>query len=190
MRLSKAEAAKNRARIVSEGARLLRDRGIEGVGVDAVAEAAGLTHGGVYSHFESKDALAAAAVGYALQASMTEWLGLIEGLEPQVAFGQLAKAYVSRTHRDNPGAGCAIAALGVEALRGNDVLRAVLAQGTVDFIAILETVSSKASGDDKRKDAIVHAAMMIGAVVMARAANSDQKLSAEILKAVRAELTG
>ena len=80
MRISKEKAAENREKVVAAAAKLFRERGLEGVGVDALAEAAGLTHGAVYSHFKSKDELAAEAVRQALHQSMSEWLALTEGL--------------------------------------------------------------------------------------------------------------
>jgi len=81
MRITKEKAAQNRARIVAAAARLFREEGLAGVGIDAVAAAAGLTHGAVYSHFDSKEALAAAAVSHALADSMAGWLALTEGLD-------------------------------------------------------------------------------------------------------------
>ena len=104
MRISKEKAAENREKVVAAAAKLFRERGLEGVGVDALAEAAGLTHGAVYSHFKSKDELAAEAVRQALHQSMGEWLALTEGLAGAEAFEKLLKVYVSRSHRDHPAA--------------------------------------------------------------------------------------
>lgn len=188
MRITRQKAAENREKVVAAAATLFRERGLEGVGVDAVAEAAGLTHGAVYSHFKSKNELAAEAVRQALHQSMDEWLALTTGLAGADAFEKLLKVYVSRTHRDHPEAGCSIAAIGGSAPRADDDLRDVFHEGVTQFIGILTSVSGGATAADTRRIAIARAAAMVGALVMARAASADRGLSDEILKSVRAEL--
>ncbi len=91
MRISKEKAAQNRARMVTAAARLFRQGGLEGVGIDTVAAEAGLTHGAVYSHFNSKEELAVAAVSHALDESIGEWTTQIEGLDDPDAFEKLLK---------------------------------------------------------------------------------------------------
>jgi TetR/AcrR family transcriptional regulator, transcriptional repressor for nem operon len=188
MRITKEKAAENRENVIAAAARLFRERGLEGVGIDAVATEAGLTHGAIYSHFKSKDELAAAAIAQALQQSMAEWLALTEGLAGAEAFGKLLKVYVSRSHRDHPAAGCSIAAIGSDAPRAADDLRDVFRDGVAQLIDILILVSDGATAADRRRIAIARAAAMMGAVVMSRAAASDRGLSDEILKSVRTEL--
>jgi TetR/AcrR family transcriptional repressor of nem operon len=188
MRITKAKAAENRGKVIAAAATLLRERGLGGVGVDALADAAGLTHGAVYSHFKSKDELAAEAIREALRQSMNEWFALTRGLEGDEAFAKLLRAYVSRSHRDSPEAGCCIAAVGTDAARASDDLRDVFAEGVGEFIDVLASVSAGATAAEKRRKAIARAAAMAGAVVMARAASADPAFSDEILKSVRAEL--
>ncbi|MDQ8726955.1 TetR/AcrR family transcriptional regulator [Bradyrhizobium sp. LHD-71] len=188
MRISKEKAAANRDEVVVAAARLFRARGLDGVGVDAVAEAAGLTHGAVYSHFKSKNALAAQAVRQALHQSMREWLSLTEGPSATDAFEKLLKTYVSRSHRDHPEAGCSVAAIGADANRGDDDLREVFRDGVTQFIEVLAAVSPDATEVDRRRTAILRAAAMVGALVMSRAAAADKALSDEILAVVRRRL--
>jgi TetR/AcrR family transcriptional repressor of nem operon len=188
MRISREKAAENRDKVVAAAAKLFRERGLAGTGVDALAEEAGLTHGAVYSHFKSKDALAAAAVRQALHQSMDEWLGLTKGLAGAEAFERLLKAYVSRSHRDHPEDGCSVAAIGGDAPRSAAELREVLHEGVAQFIDVMTAVTDGATAADRRRAAITRAAAMLGAVVMARAAAADRSLSDEILKTVRAEL--
>jgi TetR/AcrR family transcriptional regulator, transcriptional repressor for nem operon len=188
MRISKEKAAENREKVVAAAAKLFRERGLEGTGIDALAEAAGLTHGAVYSHFKSKDELATEAVRQALHQSMAEWLALTEGLASAEAFEKLLKVYVSRSHRDHPAAGCSIAAIGSDAPRGAEALRDVFRDGVAQLIDILTSVSDGATPADRRRTAIARAAAMMGAVVMSRAAANDRALSDEILKSVRTEL--
>ena len=73
IRVSKTQQEKNRARVTAAAAKLLRERGIDGIGVDALAKAAGMTHGAVYSHFKDKDDLAAAALAQALAELAAQW---------------------------------------------------------------------------------------------------------------------
>lgn len=190
MRISREKALENREKVVAAAAKLFRERGLAGVGIDALAEAAGLTHGAVYSHFGSKDELAAEAVRAALHQSMTDWLALTRGLSRAEALERLLKSYVSRSHRDHPESGCSVAALGGEANRSADELRDTLADGVARFIDIMSAVSDGATAAQRRRKAIVDGAAMVGAIVMARASSSDRSLSDEILKSVRAGLVG
>src|SRR3569623_190041 len=104
MRVSKEQAAQNRERIIDEAARLFRERGVQGVGVDALGEAAGLTVGSLYSQFGSKDRLLAEAVTRAFQSFGAKF----EAIDNADAY--FAK-YLSAAHRDHPGDGCVVAAL-------------------------------------------------------------------------------
>ena len=107
MRITKEKAAENRERILTEAARLFRERGVSAVGMDALAEAVGMTHGSLYSQFDSKEHLAAEALGRAFDASAAKY----GGVETVSAY---VERYLSPRHRDTPGNGCAIATLGCE----------------------------------------------------------------------------
>jgi TetR/AcrR family transcriptional regulator, transcriptional repressor for nem operon len=121
MRVTKEKLAKNRARILTAAARLFRERGGQGAGIDALMQAAGFTHGSLYSHFGSKDALLAEALkcGFARAQSRT---ADIDSLESAVT------AYLSATHRDHPGSGCFMAAIGCEMPRQNRKVRTTFTQ--------------------------------------------------------------
>lgn len=188
MRISKADAEKNRTRLVDAAAKILREQGIEGVGVDALAKAAGVTHGGVYSHFKSKDDLAAAAVERALEVAAAEWREFVEAEGGADAFPRMIRSYVSRSHRDNPGSGCSITSLGAEATRGGKKLRDTFARGVSNLVEEMQKANPAETSAQAREQAIVNVATMIGAVVMSRAAAADLALSDEILKLVRREL--
>src|SRR5690349_714182 len=113
MRVSKEKAAENRTRILTEAARLFRERGLSGVGVDALTEAAGLTYGSLYSQFGSKERLAAEALAHALASSPAHRVSESE----ESALARFVSRYLSARHRDAPGHGCALAALGGEVPR-------------------------------------------------------------------------
>src|SRR5580698_9093461 len=99
MKVSREQAAENRELILTEAARLFRERGVQGVGVDALTEAAGLTHGSLYSRFGSKDNLLAESLrhGHAVSQSRA---AAVKSLTAAISM------YLSSSHRDNPGTGC------------------------------------------------------------------------------------
>src|SRR5256714_15571476 len=110
MKVSREQAAQNRDRIVEAAARLFRERGYEGIGVADLMKEAGLTHGGFYGHFSSKDDLIAEASARALAGSLAAFSELAEQA-PSDPLPAIASAYLSKTHRDKPGEGCLLAAL-------------------------------------------------------------------------------
>src|SRR3954451_12996235 len=181
MKVSREQALENRERIVEAAARRFRERGFEGIGVADLMKEAGLTHGGFYGHFSSKDDLIAEASKRALADSLALWSELADRAtgDPLPA---LAAAYLARTHRDNPGAGCVLAALGPDVSRqGPAGRRAVTGcvRSTVEFLTKL--VPGKPTVANRQK-AISMYATLVGAMVMARAVN-DRALSQEILDA-------
>ena len=117
MRVSKEKAAQNRENILTSAARLFREHGIGATGVDSITEDAGLTHGGLYSQFGSKEAIAAEAVRLALANSQHLWQRLAERKDGKKVFPTIVAQYLSAAHRDAAGRGCVIAALGSEIAR-------------------------------------------------------------------------
>ena len=176
MRVTQAKAAESRDRIVAAAARLFRERGIDGVGIDAIMEAAGLTHGGFYRHFRSKDDLAAEAVG----------LVLPRGTAPADDLAGYAARYLSVAHRDDPGRGCVMAALGCDAARGGAGVRRRFAQLVSAQVARFVPWFGGPDRPDARTRAIAGLSAMVGALVLARAVD-DPALSEEILAAVRGQ---
>ncbi|MGG5822043.1 TetR/AcrR family transcriptional regulator [Falsiroseomonas sp. HW251] len=185
MRVTKQQAAENRTRILTEAARLFRERGLSGVGVDALTEAAGLTHGSLYSRFGSKEQLAAEALGHALSTSS------LARLPEQAGRDDLAAAvtrYLAPSHRDAPGQGCALAALGCEMARQPAALREVFTEALKERVRVLST--SMPGGDSSAEaKAIALLAGMVGAMVLARAVD-DPAFSDRVLQASRDTLLG
>jgi len=183
MRNSREVAAENRDRIVAVAAKLFRERGIAAVGVAELMEAAGMTHGGFYKHFSSKDALIDEACRYSFQEPGG---GLREAAET-AARGQELKAvvdrYLSRRHRDNPGSGCALAALGGEVGNRESAAREALAAGREKLIAL---VARYMKGEDVAQRASAFVALMVGALINARL--SDGASSDAVLRAAKREL--
>src|SRR5712671_5104880 len=111
MKVTREQAAANRERILDAAAKLFRERGLDGIGVADLMKDAGLTHGGFYGHFGSKEELQAEACVLALTRQSDRWRGLLER-EGGRALEAMLEGYLSKRHRDNPGAGCALATLG------------------------------------------------------------------------------
>jgi TetR/AcrR family transcriptional repressor of nem operon len=181
MRVSKEKLAENRERILNAAAALIRERGISGVGVDALSDAAGLTHGSVYSQFGSKDGLASEALRLALAQTAADG-EQAQNLKSYVAY------YLSSIHRDAPGKGCALAALGCEMLRSSKAVRSVFTTGVrrmVDYVSGLIGDVPKRGRDE---EALAIVATMVGALILARAVD-DQEFADRILEASRKSLT-
>ena len=188
MKVSREQAAQNRERIVEAAAQLFRERGFEGIGVADLMKEAGLTHGGFYGHFSSKDDLIAEASTRALARSLELFSNLAERASPD-PLSAVAGAYLTTKHRDDPGTGCLVAALGSDVSRqGPAVRRAVTdhIRSAVDLLTKLIPAKSKAA---RKQKAISTYATLVGTMVMARAVD-DPELSQDILAAGRASAKG
>jgi len=181
MRVSKARAARNRENILTSAARLFRERGIGATGVDSITEDAGLTHGGLYSQFESKEAIAAEAVRLALAKSQHLWQVLAERNGRKKAFPAIVAQYLSAAHRDSAGRGCVIAALGSEIARQPRRVRDSFTRQFKNSLAFLTELMRKDDPANTEADAIAAFVSMVGGLILARAV-SDDTLSNQILK--------
>lgn len=183
MRYSLDQKAETHQHIVKAASTQFRKHGVNGIGVAQLMKSAGLTHGGFYAHFESKDALVAEAIDAAFDQTMDFLKDATSVASSRQRRQAVVQAYVNKKHRDNPGAGCAIAALGADVSR----LDARTRKRFEARVAAL--VDAIAGGDDEaaRKDAIVTLAAMVGGMVLARSVRSEA-LSGEILDAVQAGL--
>ncbi|KMO36075.1 TetR/AcrR family transcriptional regulator, partial [Methylobacterium aquaticum] len=122
MRVTREQVQENRRRILEAAGRLFREKGFAAVTVAEVMQAAGLTHGGFYGHFDSKEDLAAQALAQTLTPAPRK-----PGAPPDLA--RFVAAYLSAAHRDGPGTGCALAALGGEAARQPAPVRRAFTEG-------------------------------------------------------------
>lgn len=188
MRVSRNQAAENRARVVATASRLFRERGVDAVGVDALMQEAGLTHGGFYRSFPSKEALAVEACAEALQAQTDRWSRLFEDAGPG-ALAAMAQRYLSPQHRDRPGDGCTLAALAAEAGRRPGPLRQAFGKGLLAAIESLSRILPGRSAAARRDKAIATYAGLVGTLVLARVAE-DANFSEEILAAGRRAFGG
>ncbi|HEX6715340.1 MAG TPA: TetR/AcrR family transcriptional regulator [Thermoleophilaceae bacterium] len=183
MRKSTEEKAKTHERIVELASRSIREQGLDRPGVAEIMKAAGLTHGGFYKHFGSRDDLIAAATEDAVAASDRHLHGLTDdATDPLAAF---VDWYVSAEHRDDPGAGCAVAALGGDAGRADERVRSAYRAQVERYLEDVERFLG--GGEGARQRAIVAVSALVGAVVLSRAVD-DEALSDEFLDTVREAL--
>ncbi|WP_394824922.1 TetR/AcrR family transcriptional regulator [Pendulispora albinea] len=180
---SQAEKAENHDRILRIAAARFREKGIEGLSVADLMKEAGLTHGGFYRHFASREDLVAEAIAYALTDGETQG-GLEELSADNVTFTTLIDAYLNETHRDSPAQGCAVAALAGDVARSGARTRAVFTRQVKRNIQSLSAMLANGDAPSKRAHAILIWSALVGSLTLARAVN-DKKLSAEILETVR-----
>ncbi|TPG35855.1 TetR/AcrR family transcriptional regulator [Mycobacterium hodleri] len=182
--MSQQEKDRSHQRIVASAARLMRERGLDGAGVAEVMKDAGMTAGGFYRHFASKDDLAAAAVGAAFEQTLARFDAHDEHAQTVDTVAEFERFYLSESHVDNPGYGCPIAALAGELSR-SPALETPMTAGVEATIARL-TAGRSGSPRDDRAEAAARLAMMAGAVAIARA--SDPVTAQFVLGSVRERL--
>ena len=181
MRVSKEKAAENRERILKAASRLIRERGISGAGVDALTEAAGMTHGSLYSQFGSKERLIEEALNDVIAEKGHE-------MGEAITLSRFISDYLSAEHRDIPGRGCPIAALCSEMPRQSGGVRQRFTDGLRGMVKQVSSQMSPALKQRQRDEvALVTVASLVGALVLARAVN-DPKLSDDILRATKNKL--
>jgi TetR/AcrR family transcriptional regulator, transcriptional repressor for nem operon len=189
-RVSKADAARHREQVVAAAARLFKERGVNGISLSDLMADVGLTHGGFYRQFASKEALAAEATRLAFQ----ELGGTLEGMTERhsgdwvAAREELADYYLSGEHRDDPGNGCPAAGLcGEVAHEGRESpLRSAYVDGIQSFVDVLGDFSGDSAD---RADKIATLCTLVGGLLLARATAGDP-VSDEILDAARNSVTG
>ncbi len=175
MKVSREQAAKNRAHVVEVAGTEFRRHGFDGIGVADLMQAAGLTHGGFYNNFASKDALAAEAVTRVF-AETTERLRE-HALAADDPYAAMVRFYLSPKHRDSVEAGCAIAALSQDAARGSPALRGAFEAGIGAYLDLIVEATGLS-----RPQAMAAYATMVGALTLSRTV-TDPALSADILAA-------
>lgn len=185
---SQLEKQKTHEKIVETASKRLREEGLDGIGVADLMKEAGLTVGGFYKHFASRDDLVAEAI----QSAFDSWGRKLEaeGINPaEMTAADVADRYVSAYHRDNPGEGCPFASLTSDISRSSEKARGIATDGLRRNFASLAGKAAGADDGERRRKAITAFAMMAGGVGLARI-SSDEELSAEILATVRDFVAG
>lgn len=188
-RVSKEQTERNRHAIEDASARLFKGKGFSGVSVADLMSAAGLTHGGFYGHFSSKDELAAVACDHAFSQSAERWEKRIaDSADEKAALRSIVDHYLSQKTLRDAGNGCPGAALAVDVAREPDYkpVHAAYRAGTAELVEILATLAP-GDTDQRRATALTQWCTMVGAAVLARATRGDP-MADELLAAARDHL--
>ena len=188
MRISKEKAADNRTALIRAASKLFRERGIDGVGVAEISKEAGLTHGALYAHFRSKEALALEALSYGLdQANSRMYSATSDGMPDLSRF---LDRYLALELRDDYGDRCAMAASASEIGRQDQAISARFAEGYMVMVRAFERqIAENEPGSDALGRAMVVVATMIGSLAVARgAAKGNPAVSEQVLRAARRQL--
>ena len=179
---SKAQKTRTHKRIVDIASKRFREKGLAGLGIAELMKEAGLTVGGFYKHFDSRDDLVAEAVSLAFGG----WKRQVDAAKaggPSVSLAKLIDDYLSEAHRDNPGTGCAFSALAPEIARSNTQTRALTSEQVRNDIQLIAGLLPGKDKSRARSRAILTFSAFVGAMSLARAV-SDEELSREILETV------
>jgi TetR/AcrR family transcriptional repressor of nem operon len=179
VRVTREQAAANREKILEVAGALFRERGFDGIGVADIMKRAGLTHGGFYGHFASKDDLAAEITARVLGRS--GWMERLTGTQ-KPSFSDLVRQYLSPWHRDDPGRGCLFAALGSDVVRQPRSVRRAFTEGLRLRVDALARLAPGRSAAARRQKSLATMAGLVGALILSRAVD-DPKFSDEILEA-------
>jgi len=182
MGYSKAQKPRTHKRIVSIASKRFREKGLAGFGIAELMKEAGLTVGGFYKHFDSRDDLVAEAVNSAFGG----WQRRVDAAKSggqSVSLAKLIDEYLNETHRDNPGAGCAFSALAAEIARSDKRTRSLTSEQVRRDVQLITTMLPDRDKRAARSRAILIFSALVGAMALARAV-SDEALSREILETV------
>jgi TetR/AcrR family transcriptional repressor of nem operon len=189
MRYSKEHKQETHARIVRKASVRLREKGAHGIGVADLMKEAGLTHGGFYAHFDSRDALVIEAFAYAMDRSMEHWRKTAAEIPAEKWLSTIVDSYLTTTHRDDPGRGCAVPTLGAEIARENPKTRKAFAAKLEQMIDMIADQIPDLPRKAARKQASATLATMMGTLVLSRIAGSGE-FSEDILAAGREAALG
>ncbi|MBZ9978213.1 TetR/AcrR family transcriptional regulator [Mesorhizobium sp. BR-1-1-10] len=186
MRVTRSQAEQNRQTVIDVASRLFRERGFDGIGVKDLMEGAGLTQGGFYKQFASKDDLVAQASRRALESAANRW-SAAAAASPEDPLGAVIDFYLSTGHREERMDGCPVVALGSDAARQGAEVKASFEAGIREYLEMLGSWVGEADGDAPGGKAMVVLSTMVGAVVLSRAVN-DPDLAKAFLSAATAQV--
>lgn len=183
--MSRAQAEENRERVITVASRLFREHGFDGIGLKDLMKGAGLTQGGFYKQFASKDDLAALASRRALESATRRWSDAAadtsDPLEAIMAF------YLSKDHRGEKAEGCPLVALGSDAARQSAEVRRPFEDGIRGHFEVLDELMGHADSSGPSEKAMAILSMMVGAVTLSRIIE-DERLSESVLDAAAGEV--
>ncbi len=177
MKVSRAQAEANREKVIDSSSRLFRERGFAGVGLNELMHAAGLTRGGFYGQFESKQDLIGLALARALQENLERWQGVVAKArnDPLRAFVQ---SYLSDIHAEQVNVGCALAALAPDAEREGETVREVFGEGARELAQLIDSMLPVQDGAKRNDRSWALLAGLVGAVALSRAVADEEDAKA------------
>ncbi len=184
MRYSKEHKQETHDRIVKKASVRLREKGAHGIGVADLMKEAGLTHGGFYAHFNSREALVIEAFAYAMDRANERWRKVAEQTAPEKRLATIVETYLTPLHRDDPGHGCAVPTLGAEIARESPKTRKAFAAKLEQMIDMMADQILDVPRKAARKQAMAALATMMGTLVLSRIAGTGE-VSDEILASGR-----
>lgn len=184
MRYARDHKAATHEKILNGAVMRLKEDGPGGIAIADLMEEAGLTHGGFYAHFKSRDALIEESFRHALDGIAQRWKARAEKAPAGEGLAAIVNGYLTREHRDDVSGGCALPALGAELARSNTKTRRIFTGRLEAAIDVVASQGTGCSAKEAREQAIGTIATLVGSLLLARAAGDDE-LSADILKAGR-----
>jgi TetR/AcrR family transcriptional repressor of nem operon len=186
MRVTRSQAEQNRQTVIDVASRLFRERGFDGIGVKDLMEGAGLTQGGFYKQFASKDDLVALASRRALESAANRWSAAVAA-SPEDPLGAVIDFYLSTGHREEKMDGCPVVALGSDAARQGAEVKASFEAGIREYLEMLGSWVDGTGGEAAGGKAMAILSTMVGAVVLSRAVN-DPDLAKAFLDAAAVQV--
>src|SRR6266545_1054393 len=183
MRVSRIQAAENRETVINVASRLFRERGFDGIGLKDLMEAAGLTQGGFYKQFASKEDLVAQASRRALESATLRW-SAATAENPENPLGAVIAFYLSTEHREEKMDGCPVVALGADAARQGSDVKASFEAGIKAYLELLERLIAEPDGEGPNGKAMVILSTMVGALTLSRVVNDPGLAQAFLDRAV------
>jgi TetR/AcrR family transcriptional repressor of nem operon len=188
VRYSKGHKDQTRDRILAVASTYFKRNGVNGIGIANLMREAGLTHGGFYSYFRSRDKLVNEAYAVAMDQTTSKWKKLSTSLPAAEGLEAIIKAYLCEKHRDNAGGGCALPAFADEMGRGSRSTKKIFSSKLEEMISVIKNHFSHLPADEGRRQAIFAISAMMGAMTLARA-SAGEAVSEEILEASANVLT-
>lgn len=184
MRVTRAQAEANREAVINVASRLFREHGFDGIGLKDLMKGAGLTQGGFYKQFESKDHLAALASRRAMESATGRWsTAAASAPDPLEA---IIRFYLSKDHRGEKGDGCPLVALGSDAARQNEEVKLPFQEGIKGHLQVLDELMGVTEGSEPSSKAMAILSLMVGAVTLSRILDED--FSQDVLNAAADEV--
>lgn len=185
MRVTRAQAEANREAVINAASRLFREHGFDGIGLKDLMKGAGLTQGGFYKQFESKDDLAALASRRAMESATRRWSSAAASSSNPLH--AVVDFYLSAGHRGEMGDGCPLVALGSDAARQSADVRAPFQDGIKDHLQVIEELMPAGSEFNTEERAMAVLSLMVGAVTLSRIV-TDRDMSNRLLQAAANEV--